>query len=233
MKAKILFAGVLSAVCLLCLGAGGLAAALVRCGVFGGQTVCWFANEPPSGTAIEAVPSAGQVKVWYKYPSHTNPIRIFVSNGRQERYFDMNRPSSGMALSIDLAQGDTLYVGACDIYYGINPTSFAQCSYRSMGWQERVANWVCRANPNPYNRGSFDFSDLEASVEAQGLPILSRQCWGDYQEDPTDVDFNDFVLILSYERTFSGMHEGSSGVVADPAACRASGWLRYDRKSQP
>jgi hypothetical protein len=229
MKCKFSFAGSIAAACLLFLGAGSLAATPVHCGTFVGQTVCWFANDSPFGTAIESVPSAGQVKVWYKYPSHANPIRIFVSNGRQERYFDMNQPSSGMAMSIDLAQGDTLYVGACDIYYGINPTTFSQCSYRSMGWQERIANWVCRANPNPYNRGSFDFSDLEAAVEAQGLPILSRQCWGDYQEDPTDVDFNDFTLILSYERTFSGLQEGALGVVSDPAACRAFGWLRYDQ----
>jgi hypothetical protein len=220
---------VVGLVFLLILGTGALAAPFTRCGVFLGQTVCWFANDPPSGTAIEGAPYAGQVKVWYKYPGHANPIRIFVSNGRQVHYFDMNQPSSGMALAMDLAQGDTVTIGACDIYYGGNPSSFTQCQYRSMGWQEPVAIWACQASPNPYNRGIFDFTDLEAAVEAQGLPILSRQCWGDYQEDSTDLDFNDFVLILSYERTFTGYHDGRSGVISDPAECRALGWVRYDQ----
>jgi hypothetical protein len=221
-------AGIMLAL-LFVLGIEALAAPLTRCSVFLGQTVCWFANDPPSGTAIEGVPAAGQVKIWYKYPSHSSPIRIFVSNGRQVRYFDMNQPSRGMALAMDVAEGDTISIGACDVYYGGNPTIFSQCPYRSMGWQERISNWVCQASPNPYNRGAFDFTDLEAAVEAQGLPILSRQCWGDYQEDSTDVDFNDFVLILSYERTFTGYHDGREGVVSDPAECRAFGWVRYDQ----
>ena len=205
------------------------AATPTTCEVINGQTVCYYTNLPPNGTTVENITQAGQVRVWYQFPGHLNPIRIWVKKGVEVHSFDMNQSSAGVALTLDVSPGDTLSVAACDIYFGGNPTDFSQCIYKSMGWQDPFSQWGCQAHPNPFGRAVLDFSALEATVEAQGKPIIGRQCWGDYREAYDDVDFNDFVLIFSYERTFQGYHDGNSGSVTGQSGCYANGWVRFDQ----
>lgn len=153
-----------------------------------GQVAAAAINPNPSNISF---PYAGTVKVYYKIMPGTATNRVTLIKGATILPIDLPGCGGGCLGLID-NRITTFSVNAGDV---VSVNLFNTNDNRTgVGWTDPTGSWIC--GTSGVGDGPHSFSDLESQVESNGKPILKRQCW----EDATDSDFNDLVVIFTYDQ---------------------------------
>ncbi len=127
---------------------------------------------------IGPLPAGGTIRVYVQQNVGSAP-RVTVVDGGNSASHD----GSGVIDLLNVNTGDTIniYVGNLDHGGQLDP-----------GWEDPQGSWWC--GHNGVGDGIKHFEGLEAAAEAAGAPIVSRECWEDWQ----DPGYEDVTVIVSY-----------------------------------
>lgn len=138
-------------------------------------------------------PKAGEIRVYYEANGWLPlGIELTDSAGVHNLSVPAGNPNTQMKVF------DTGYTLTGPTTISIESFLGTDNNLMSIGWAKPDAN-KCGFN-------GFGVVDITpdvtfATAQAQGEPIVSVQCWGDYSPNPNDtsaLDFNDYFLIWSY-----------------------------------
>ena len=199
-----------------------------------------FNTNPP--TTVGPFPKAGVAAIyWESFTGSSYNVFITIKhNGITYPEMDTSTfipaGSSGLEFGftgIEVAAGDFIEMRVRDNW---QPTSDPP-PWWSRGW----------ALPGTTGGGGSQSADLcgwdpysKKNIAAErnyvssiGEPIVSPQCWGDWDPPSEGFDANDALLIVSYDPNDNpkGFHDGDSG---SSAQCQVVGWAcDQDRYTQP
>lgn len=175
----------------------------------------------PGINAVEAqpktisFPKAGKIRLYYSIGGWS-ALGVILTDSAGTHEFTIPAGDPGTAMKI------------LDTGYALTgPTTVTMNSYLgtdktklSLGWATPAAN-KCGFN----GFGVVDIAGLVsyATAQANGEPLVSTQCWGDYSPNPADTsskDFNDYTVIVSYTppNGASPSPSGSAAASASPTA---------------
>ena len=159
-----------------------------------------------------AFPKAGKLRVYYQNGGWT-PLGIIIKDASGGDSFQIasGAPTGAMKIldtGYELLGPTTITI---DSYLGSNSSQL------SIGWATPAAN-KCGFN----GFGVVDIASYVAyaTAQANGEPLVSTQCWGDYSPSPDDTsskDFNDYTLIWSYTPATAATSP-SPGASSSPSA---------------
>mgnify|MGYP006427165851 CR=1 FL=1 len=148
----------------------------------------------PSGNEI-SYPKAGEVRVYFSNYSGSSSVLL-----------DMESASGGVGVQIvgngsstSMPYLDTGFVlpGAEKVTIGaFDGGDYDKPGY---GWIPPKADNTCGGDGSQVHPDITSYINW-ATEEAEGEPLVSIQCWGDWggSGDPSNADFNDYVVIWSY-----------------------------------
>jgi hypothetical protein len=164
-----------------------------------------------------AFPKAGKLRVYYQNGGWS-PLGIILKDASGEETFQIpsGQPSGAMKIldtGYELLGPTTVTI---DTYLGSNSSQL------SVGWATPASN---KCGFNGY--GVVDIASYVsyATAQANGEPLVSVQCWGDYSPDATDPsskDFNDYTLVWSYTPSGSSASPSPSGSASASSSPTAS-----------
>ncbi len=135
------------------------------------------ANGNPA--VIGPLPAGGVIRVYVQQNVADGP-RVTVKDGAAVASHD----GSGVINLLSVKTGDTI-----EIYVG----NLGHGGQLDPGWEPPQGAWWC--GHNGVGDGIKGFGGMEASAEAAGAPIVSRQCW----EDWADGGYEDVTVIVTYD----------------------------------
>lgn len=148
----------------------------------------------PQGNTI-SYPKAGEVRVYFSAYSGTASVLL-----------DMESASGGVGVQIvgngstsSMSYLDTGFVLPASEQVTIGAFDSGDYDKPGYGWTPPKADNTCGGDGSTVHPDITNYIDW-ATEQAGGEPLVSIQCWGDWGDtnDPSNSDFNDYVVIWSY-----------------------------------
>lgn len=148
---------------------------------------------PQSNTI--AYPKAGEVRVYFSNYGGTSSVLL-----------DMESVSGGVGVQIvgngsssSMSYLDTGFVLPGPESVTIGAFDLGDYDKPGYGWVPPKADNTCGGDGSQVHPDITAYIDW-ATEQADGEPLVSIQCWGDWggEGDPSNADFNDYIVIWSY-----------------------------------
>jgi len=137
---------------------------------------------------IGPLPTSGTIRVYVQQNVGSPPdVRVVDGSHNVWQGMHVGRGNYGLADFFSANAGDTVQVYVYNADHGDS---------NDPGWESPQGQWWC--GHNGAGDGIKDFSGMEAAVEAAGAPIVSRECWEDYDPNPPDGGYEDVTVIVTY-----------------------------------
>jgi len=129
----------------------------------------------------------GKVRFYYYYIYNDLTRLIRIKHRGETKSFRVRESNNPVDTGIEVDAGDSINI---EVFEGSGYTK------KAYGWKNINADNTC--GKEPYARDNVSWQRQDAA--SAGKPLESIQCWSDWEPEVHPVlDFNDFLLIFSYE----------------------------------
>lgn len=145
-------------------------------------------------------PKAGRVILYFKYfMSDANTSSYLVDLITSKANISVTVPKGLPVGSAKMHVVDTgLDVVAGDVV-SVQPYDWGNYQKPSFGWIKPVNSTTC-GSPAHLSPQPELFNWMRTTITATGEPIVVEQCWTDWEPAGPDIDYNDFLIALTYAK---------------------------------